>query len=189
MHKAYKAMLGLFIVLLFNQEIIAQAVEKLRETLESGSIAQQDVRAQSLPEHYITLGAFKLTLGLKQDDVFQEMAPFFWFRNMTPASDFPSWPAGYRLYFVYPKTEVPEKDLPSKSYAAGELGFQDGSLVLAMRMWLQQDPRENFVDMLSQAMRSVSEGSADCKMNPPIPPGAYPNVKIRVQCGIKSLHI
>ena len=161
MHQPYNALLACVIAVLFFKA---------------------DLSGQDVSKQYINLGTFKLTLGMLKDDLFREMETLYWFVNVTPATEISVTP-GYQLFFVYRKTDVSREDLLSKSYPVGELAFQGSSLVLAMRFWLGQDPREKVVDVLSQAFISVSAGSTDCKINPPIPPGAFPNVKIRSMRG------
>ena len=152
--------------------------------------------AQEIPKRSITIGQVKLTTGLKRDDLFRQMEPQYWMQNVIPKTDVEVKP-GYKLYLVYPKTRdnaiaaATISEVLSKEFPIAELAFQDDALVLAIRFWIiNESDRQNFMGILGQALKSLTEdGNRECMVNPPLPPQAYSAAITRIICSNKSLDV
>jgi SecD-like export protein len=144
--------------------------------------------AQEVPQQSITLGDFKITLGLQKDDLFRNMESAYWLVNTAPPVRL-GVRQGYKAYLVYAKDPNRKEDLRSLSFSdpIGELGFQDDTLVLAVKFWLKRD--EKISDRLLDAVVSITADVPAC----PLKPLAIPNTVVTVippfVCGDKALRV
>ncbi len=148
---------------------------------DGGNLLAQETQPQS-----ITLEEIKITLGVSKDELFHKIDSTFWMLNMTPATEV-SVRKGYEVHLVFRKDDVLQKDLMRWSDPVGELAFQDGVLVLAVKFWLR--PGQRIADRLTDAYISLTENVPDCPAKPPVVPNTRDTVEAPLVCGYKSLRI